>query len=152
MSSATAAYEIQALIPPGFGHVQWMMDPSAWRKTYTDDLTDSHAMKYIEAGFHVARADKGDEAFDAVMDLLEYQDTWATAKRQARLYVMESCPMIIEAMSTVTWKDIHHGRHKWQVDMADAIKYLVSGLGAYGEVAQVPEPKGRLVYGGGFVR
>jgi hypothetical protein len=89
---------------------------------------------------------KGDEAFDDVMDVLEFVDSFVHRKRQAKLYVFDNCTQLIHAMSNVTWDDVRHGRHKWIVDMADALKLMVSGVGKATHIDMIPEPVGRRIY------
>jgi hypothetical protein len=107
--------------------ISWGGDPAMWARDFTNDVTTNPAQKYIEAGLRpFVPGKKGDTAFDDVLDLLDFRTNFMTKRRTARLYVFENCAQTIHMMQTVTWNDIRHGRHKWVVDMADALKLMCS--------------------------
>ena len=152
VSAKQTAYELASSLPPGMS-VRWGGDPKMWSRDYTEDITATHAQKYVEAGLSPFEpGKKGDEAFDDVMDLLEFVDNFLNRKKQAKLYVFDNCEQSIHALSTVTWDDIRHGRHKWIVDLADAVKLMVSMINKAVFEDDVPMPVGRRVYGDRFAR
>lgn len=150
LSAKQSAYDIASSVPPGM-QMRWGADPAMWARDYTENTTTTHAQKYIDAGLSPFEpGKKGDEAFDDVLDALEFIDSFIHRKRQAHLYVFENCEQVIHAMSSVTWHDIRHGRQKWIVDMADAIKLMVSVVNraTLGADLVMPGPRPALV--GGF--
>lgn len=143
VSAKQSAYEIASAMPKDM-RMRWYGDPKMWSRDYTENTTTTHAQKYMDAGLMPFEpGKKGDEAFDDVMDVLEFVDSFVHRKRQAKLYVFDNCTQLIHAMSNVTWDDIRHGRHKWIVDMADALKLMVSGIGKATHADLIPEPVGR---------
>ena len=151
VSASTTAYELASSVPGGM-HIRWAGDPAMWAKHYDRNATDNHARHYEDALHNFQPGRKGDEAFDACVEMLEYKDSFQMGKRQARLYVFDNCPMTIEAMTTLTWEDVKHGRHKWVVDLGDAIKLMCSVVDSQGLDEEVPIPVGRTVIPTGFVR
>ena len=152
ISAKQSAYDIASSVPPGM-QMRWGADPAMWARDYTDNTTTTHAQKYIDAGLNPFEpGKKGDEAFDDVLDALEFIDSFVHRKRQARLYVFEKCEQVIHAMSTVTWHDIRHGRQKWIVDVADAIKLMVSTINrsTHADNIAMPGPRPNIV--GEFLR
>ena len=146
VSAKQSAYDIASSMPKDM-RIRWFGDPKMWSRDYTENTTTTHAQKYMDAGlmpFEPGR--KGDEAFDDVMDVLEFVDSFVHRKRAAKLYVFDNCTQLIHAMSNVTWDDIRHGRHKWIVDMADALKLMVSGVGKATHADTIPEPVGRRIF------
>lgn len=151
VSASTTAYELASAVPAGM-QMRWAGDPAMWAKTYDQNATTSRAQHYIDALSWFEQGRKGDEAFDNCVELLEYKDSFQMGKRQAKLYVFDNCPMTIEAMSTLTWNDVRHGRHKWVVDLGDAIKLMCSLIDRAATEDDIPLPTGRSPLPGAFVR
>ena len=150
LSAKQSAYDLASSLPPGMS-VRWGGDPAMWHRDFTDNAHTTHAQKYIDAGLNPFEpGKKGDEAFDDVLDALEFVDSFLHRKRQAHLYVFEKCEQVIHCMSTVTWHDIRHGRQKWVVDLADAIKLMVSVINRTNVADQVPMPGPRRPIVGDF--
>jgi len=146
VSAKQSAYEINSSMPKGM-NIRWFGDPKMWSRDYTENTTSTHAQKYMDAGLTPFEpGKKGDEAFDDVMDALEFIDSFVHRKRQAHLYVFDNCEQLIHAMSNLTWDDVRHGRHKWIVDMGDALKLMIGGLRKSAGASELPMPVGRRIF------
>jgi hypothetical protein len=147
-SAKDTAYELKDMIPYQLNSMRWGADPSMWNSKYVESTTYTHAQKYFQAGLDLVLASKGDAAYDDVLDWLSVYDSWIERKPMPRFFVWDNCTQIIEAMQQLTWEDVRHSRHKWIVDLGDAIKYAVSIINKNDSVSgsNVPEIRSKLVY------
>lgn len=126
LSATQNAYNIKAMVPPELD-VDWYCDPSMQRKAYETDAMSSAIDAYAEAGLMLQPAPaKGDEAVDVVKNMLVFKQDMIRGRKQAEVYVSDGCPLLIQAWSEITWKDLTMRRDKWIVDVADAAKYALS--------------------------
>jgi hypothetical protein len=126
-SATQNAYHVKGIVPPELD-VDWYCDPSMQRKAYETDAMSSAIDSYGEAQLYLQPAPaKGDEAVDIVKNMLVFkQDMVRGYAKSAELYVSDACPNLIRALSELTWRDLSMRRDKWEVDLADALKYACS--------------------------
>ena len=102
----------------------WGYDPSIDRRT--TNATQTPLDLYRQSLNNMMPADKGDEAFKFVNELLQPKMNISQGQIPYGMLVSEDCPQLIETMKSITWEMIHKQRNNHLVDIADALKYACS--------------------------
>lgn len=133
-SARSSALSASELFLPGSIRRVMGFDPAMQAREFSRDTEYAILDEYkaVLRGVTFVPGDRGDPAFDLVNDrLLPSQHIhfgWADEQVYSgpRLLVAESCEYVRSAMQSLSWKMVRHQRDKWEVDVGDAVKILVS--------------------------
>lgn len=126
-SAYANAVELQQMMVPGLQHIIGY-DPAMNARVFDKDADHRIIDNYIEVlGDVMVPGARGDDAFDELAYMLEFQDDFTDPRGpMPRILVTENCTQIRKALMELTWDMVRRQRHKWQVDVGDALKIAAS--------------------------